>query len=93
MAFDSPNSEIPQKIVNNKTKIQVISKDKKSVLMYIVIVYYSIYTIAYTKWWGDQKKKEYKKLKKYQGLKEELKRVWKMKAEVVLVMVGALYNS
>lgn len=49
MAFDSPNSEIPQKIVNNKTKIQVISKDKKSVLMYIVIVYYSIYTIAYTK--------------------------------------------
>ena len=36
------------------------------------------------------KKKEYKKLEKYQGLKEELERTWKVKAKVVEVVIGAL---
>ena len=36
------------------------------------------------------KKKEYEKLEKYQGLKEELERMWKVKVKVVLVVIGAL---
>lgn len=36
------------------------------------------------------RKKEDKKLEKYQGPKEELKKIWKMKAPVVPVVVGAL---
>ena len=36
------------------------------------------------------KKKEYEKLEKYQGLKEELERMWKVKAKVVPVVIGAL---
>lgn len=35
------------------------------------------------------KKEEYGKLEKYQGLKEELWRMWKVKASVVPMMVGA----
>ena len=36
------------------------------------------------------KKKEYEKLEKYQGLKEELERTWKVKVKVVPVVIGAL---
>ena len=36
------------------------------------------------------KKKEYEKLRKYQGLKEELERMWKVKAKVVPVLIGGL---
>ena len=36
------------------------------------------------------KKKEYEKLEKYQGLKEELERTWKVKVKVVPLMLGAL---
>ena len=36
------------------------------------------------------KKKEYEKQEKYQGLKEELERTWKVKAKVVPVVIGAL---
>ena len=36
------------------------------------------------------KKKEYEKLEKYQGLKEEVERTWKVKAKVVPVVTGAL---
>ena len=41
---------------------------------------------------GDSniKKKEYEKLEKYRGLKEELERTWKVKAKVVPVVIGAL---
>ena len=35
-------------------------------------------------------KKDYEKLEKYQGLKEELGRTWKVKAKVVPVVTGAL---
>lgn len=36
-------------------------------------------------------RKEYEQvLEKYQGLKEELERMWKLKAEVAPVMVGPL---
>ena len=36
------------------------------------------------------RKKEYEKLEKYQGIKEELERTWKVKAKVVPVVIGAL---
>ncbi|TWW59309.1 hypothetical protein D4764_06G0008390 [Takifugu flavidus] len=36
------------------------------------------------------RKKEHKKLEKYQGLKEEMERMWWMKATVVPVVIGAL---
>ena len=39
---------------------------------------------------GNIKKKKYEKLEKYQGLKEELERTWKVKAKVVPVMMRAL---
>ena len=36
------------------------------------------------------KKKEHEKIEKYQGLKEELERMWGVKATVVPVVIGAL---
>ena len=36
------------------------------------------------------RKEEHEKLEKYQGLKEQLERMWKVKASVVPVVVGAL---
>lgn len=32
--------------------------------------------------------KEYEKLEKYQGLKQELRRMWKMKSRVILLIIG-----
>ena len=39
---------------------------------------------------SNMKKKKYEKLVKYQGLKEVLKRMWKVMAKVVPVVIGAL---
>ncbi|KAM9816571.1 carbohydrate sulfotransferase 6 isoform X4 [Syngnathus typhle] len=39
---------------------------------------------------GNIRKKELEKLEKYQGLKEELEKAWKVKASVVPVVIGAL---
>ncbi|KAF7656848.1 hypothetical protein LDENG_00035480 [Lucifuga dentata] len=36
------------------------------------------------------RKKEHEKIEKYQGLKEELERTWKVKFKVVPVVTGAL---
>ena len=36
------------------------------------------------------KKKEHEKLEKYQGLREELEEMWKLKVTVVPVVIGAL---
>ncbi len=36
------------------------------------------------------RKKEHEKLEKYQGLKEELEKMWKVRATVVPVVIGAL---
>lgn len=36
------------------------------------------------------KKKEHEKIKKYQGLKEEFEKKWKVKATVVAVVIGAV---
>ncbi|KAF7643158.1 hypothetical protein LDENG_00244290 [Lucifuga dentata] len=36
------------------------------------------------------RKKEHQKIQKYQGLKEELERTWKVKSKVVPVVIGAL---
>ncbi|KAF7643739.1 hypothetical protein LDENG_00234400 [Lucifuga dentata] len=37
------------------------------------------------------RKKEHEKIEKYQGLKEELERTWKVKSKVVPVVTGALW--
>ena len=47
---------------------------------------YAIYKIPSD---SNIKKKEYEKLEKYQGLKGELERTWKVKAKVVPVVIGA----
>ena len=39
---------------------------------------------------GDIRKKEYKNLKKYQGLKKDLDRMWGVKVSVVPVVIEAL---
>lgn len=39
---------------------------------------------------NNLRKKEYEKLGKYQSLKEELERMWNVKAKVVSIVVGAL---
>ena len=36
------------------------------------------------------RKKEHKKLEKYQGLKEELEKMWGVKAAVVTIVIGLL---
>ena len=36
------------------------------------------------------KNKEYEKLEKYQGLKKELERMWKVKAKVIPVVIGEI---
>ena len=36
------------------------------------------------------RKKEHEKLEKYQGLKEELEKMWRVKATMVRVVIGAL---
>lgn len=36
------------------------------------------------------RKKEHKKLKKYQGLKDRLEQMWKMKSKVIPVVIAAL---
>ena len=39
---------------------------------------------------SDIRKKEHEKIKKYQGLKEQLKQMWKVKCNEIPVVVGAL---
>ncbi|KAK7922367.1 hypothetical protein WMY93_009269 [Mugilogobius chulae] len=39
---------------------------------------------------GNIRRKEHEKLEKYQGLREELEKAWKVKATVVPVVIGAL---
>lgn len=39
---------------------------------------------------SNTRKKEFKRLEKYRGLKEELEKMWKMKATVALVVIGTL---
>lgn len=41
---------------------------------------------------GISKKKEHEKLEKYQGLKEDLKKMWRMNAAVVPVAIGELWT-
>ncbi|KAM6449746.1 uncharacterized protein PHA67_017094 [Liasis olivaceus] len=86
--------EIPQKVMeNNRAKIlwdfqiqtdrpiiMVVDKDQKTAVVIDVAVPSD----------SNIRKKEYEKLEKYQGLKEELERMWKVKGKVVPVMVGAL---
>ena len=100
--LDPPKSrwEIPQKVVENdrakilwdfqiqadrqvlanQPDIVVVDKDQKTVVAIDVMVPSD----------SNIRKKEFEKQEKYQGLKKELKRNWKVKAKVVPVVVGAL---
>lgn len=35
------------------------------------------------------REKEYKKLKKYQGMEEELEKMWRVKAKIIPLIIGA----
>lgn len=39
---------------------------------------------------SNVRKKEYDKLEKHQGLKEKLEKLWKEKAKIISVIIGAL---
>ena len=59
--------------------VDIVDKDQKTAVVIDVVVP------------SDSNiRKKYEKLEKYQGLKEELERMWKVKAKVVPVVEGAL---
>ena len=68
-----------RKVLANQPDIVIIDKQKKEAVV-IEIAVSSDSNI----------KKEYEKLEKYQGLKEELVRTWKVKVKVVPVVIRAL---
>ncbi len=66
-------------VVANQPNIVIVDKQqKKAVVINVVIPSDS-----------NIKKKEHEKLEKYQGLKEELEKMWGVKPTVVLVVIGA----
>ena len=68
-----------RKVLANQPDIVVIDKQKTEAVVIDIAVP------------SDSNiKKEYEKLEKYQGLKEEVERMWKVKAKVVPVVIGAL---
>ncbi|TWW69232.1 hypothetical protein D4764_18G0000380 [Takifugu flavidus] len=84
--------ETPPKVVENKqakilwdfqiqtVKMVVVDKHRKTVVVIDVAIPND----------SNIRKKEHKKLEKYQGLKEEMERMWGMKAIVVPVVIGTL---
>ena len=69
-----------RKVLANQPDIVVVDKQRKEAVVMDVAVPSD----------SNIKKKKYEKLEKYQGLKEELERTWKVKAKVVPVVIGAL---
>ena len=69
-----------RKVLVNQPDIVVIDKEKKEAVVIDIAVPSN----------SNIKKKEYEKLEKHQGLKEELERTWKVKVKVVPVVIGAL---
>ena len=68
-----------RQVLANKPAIAVVDKHQKTAVVIDVAVP------------SDSSiRKEYEKLEKYQGLEEELERMWKVKAKVVPVVVGTL---
>ena len=64
----------------NQADIVVVDKHQRTAVMVDVAIQSD----------GNIIKKEHEKLKKYQGLKEELEKMWSGKAAVVPIVIGAL---
>ena len=69
-----------KQLLANKADIVVVDKEQKRT----VVIDVGIPADA------NIRKKEHEKIEKYQGLKEQLEQMWKVKASVVPVVVGAL---
>ncbi|TWW80141.1 hypothetical protein D4764_10G0011710 [Takifugu flavidus] len=67
-------------VVANQPDVVVIDKHQKTVVLIDVAIPSD----------SNIRKKEHEKLEKYQGLKEEIERMWGMKATVVPVVIGTL---
>ncbi|TWW53461.1 uncharacterized protein LOC130519722 [Takifugu flavidus] len=67
-------------VVANQPDIVVVDKHQKTVVVIDVAIPND----------GNIRKKEHEKLEKYRGLKEEMERMWGMKAPVVPVVIGTL---
>ncbi|XP_024121103.1 uncharacterized protein LOC112142083 [Oryzias melastigma] len=67
-------------VMENQPDIVVVDKEQRKAVVVDVAVPSH----------GNIKKKEHEKLEKYQGLREELEKAWKVKVTVVPVVIGAL---
>ena len=71
MGFLDPDRQV---LANQRHIVVVVKRRKEAVVIDVAVP-------------RDINKKEYKDLEKYQGLKEELERMWKVKAKVVPLAV------
>ena len=67
-------------VIANRPDIVIIDKEKKTAMIIDVAVPSDC----------NIKKKEHEKIDKYQGLREEMEKMWKVEAKVVPIVVGAL---
>ena len=67
-------------VMANQPDIVVVDKEQKTVTVVDVAIPSD----------SNIRKKEHQKLEKYQGLREELEKMWGVKAKVVPVVIGAL---
>ena len=67
-------------VMANQPDIVVVDKEQKTVTVVDVAIPSD----------SNIRKKEHEKLEKYQGLREELEKMWGVKAKVVPVVIGAL---
>uniref|UniRef100_A0A3B3BB75 Cadherin domain-containing protein n=1 Tax=Oryzias melastigma TaxID=30732 RepID=A0A3B3BB75_ORYME len=71
---------LPCSLISNQPDIVVVAREQRRAVVVAVAVPS-----------GDKiKRKEHEKLEKYQGLREELEKGWKVKVTVVPVVIGAL---
>ena len=69
-----------KQLLANQPDIVVVDKEQKRVVVIDVAIPAD----------ANIRKKEHEKVEKYQGLKEELEKAWKVKTSVVPVVIGAL---
>ena len=69
-----------KQLLANQPDIVVVDKERKRAVVIDVAIPAD----------ANIRKKEHEKVEKYQGLREQLERMWKVKASVVPVVVGAL---
>ena len=69
-----------KQVLANQPDIVVVDKEQKKAVVIDVAIPAD----------ANIRKKEHEKVEKYQGLKEQLEQMWKVKASVVPVVVGAL---